>query len=161
MNISTTEALRVAKTLAGRFPGVSSVKRYNDARWYVNLDVPKSTYRGNANFKAWFDLQGVLHLEQGPGMTSPEFQEVRNTFLDAVAADGMQVEGGRPFEISGKRVFGSRVETAPAPARADLRVEVSRWVEDCDGSVRECNTDYCVKYANPDGTTVIVRTHSH
>lgn len=40
-------------------------------------------------------------------------------------------------------------------------VELARWTEDCDGSVEECSTDILYRYAMPDGSIEVRRTHTH
>lgn len=40
-------------------------------------------------------------------------------------------------------------------------VELARWTEGCDGSVDECSTDIVYRLAQPDGTIMIERIHTH
>lgn len=46
-------------------------------------------------------------------------------------------------------------------AETGQRQELSRYVEDCDGSVDDCSTDIVYRWAMPDGTTTTTRTHTH
>lgn len=45
-------------------------------------------------------------------------------------------------------------------ARTGQPVVISRWSEECDGSTDECDIDNMTKYAMPDGTTKVTRSHS-
>lgn len=45
--------------------------------------------------------------------------------------------------------------------RTGQKVEMASWMEDCDGSVEECSTDFVQEYAMPDGTTKIERQHTY
>jgi hypothetical protein len=44
--------------------------------------------------------------------------------------------------------------------RTGQSVVISSWSEECDGSTEECDVDTVTKYALPDGTTRISRSHS-
>lgn len=56
----------------------------------------------------------------------------------------------------------AKVETAFAEAKTTGKpVAVKSWTDECDGSVDDCSIDIVTKYAMPDGTTKITRTHTY
>jgi hypothetical protein len=56
----------------------------------------------------------------------------------------------------------AKVEAAFGEAKTTGKpVELKRWTEECDGSVDDCSIDIVTKYAMPDGTTKITRTHTY
>lgn len=56
----------------------------------------------------------------------------------------------------------AKVEQALAEAKATRKpVEIARWTEPCDGTVRECSLDIITKWAMPDGTIKTKRTHTY
>lgn len=56
----------------------------------------------------------------------------------------------------------AKVEAAFGEAKATGKpVEIARWTEPCDGTVRECSLDIITKWAMPDGTIKITRVHTH
>lgn len=56
----------------------------------------------------------------------------------------------------------AKVEQALAEAKATGKpVEIARWTEPCDGTVRECSLDIVAHWAMPNGTIQVRRTHTH
>ena len=56
----------------------------------------------------------------------------------------------------------AKVEQALAEAKATGKpVEIARWTEPCDGTVRECSLDIVTRWAMPDGTIKVRRTHTY
>lgn len=54
----------------------------------------------------------------------------------------------------------AKTEAAFAEARVTGKpVALATWMEDCDGSVKECSTDAVTKWAMPNGATKIGRAH--
>lgn len=56
----------------------------------------------------------------------------------------------------------AKIEAAFAEARTTGKpVVIKSWAEECDGSTNDCSIDIVAKYAMPDGTTKITRTHTY
>ncbi len=56
----------------------------------------------------------------------------------------------------------AKVEQALTEAKTIRKpVEIARWTEPCDGTVRECSLDIVTQWAMPNGTIQVRRTHTH
>ncbi len=56
----------------------------------------------------------------------------------------------------------AKVEAAFAEAKTTGKpIVIKSWADECDGSTDDCSIDIVTKYAMPDGTTKITRTHTY
>jgi hypothetical protein len=56
----------------------------------------------------------------------------------------------------------AKVEQALTEAKTTGKpVEIARWTEPCDGTAYECSLDIVTRWAMPDGTIQVRRTHTH
>jgi hypothetical protein len=77
----------------------------------------------------------------------------------ALHADRLAAAEGRAAARDAARE--AKVAAARAEARAAGQpVLLDSWTEECDGSVDECDVDNCRRYALPDGTFRVSRTHT-
>ena len=82
------------------------------------------------------------------------------SFTYQAAAEYMRP--AREAAEAAKRAKQAKVDAALAEARRTGKpVSLVTWMEECDGSARDCSMDAVSKWAMPDGTTKVTRTHTY
>ena len=61
-----------------------------------------------------------------------------------------------------KQVHDIKHQAAIDQARTSgQRVEIERWMDECDDPREECSLDVVTRWAQPDGTVTVTRQHTH